>query len=86
MSFPESFGKLFQNFGDLVKLTKDEGFRKFLSNPKVQSLMNDPEFKCAVQEKNVFKLMANREFSELLQDPEVRSALEGMRAKFEKKQ
>ncbi|MBI4357874.1 MAG: hypothetical protein HY584_01120 [Candidatus Omnitrophica bacterium] len=84
MPFPESFGRLLGNFGDLVQLAKDENFRKFLSHPKVQSLMNDPEFKRAVEEKNVFKLMANPEFRELVEDPEVRSALEGMRAKYEK--
>lgn len=86
MSFPESFGKLLQNFDGLAKLAKDKDFQKFLSNPKVQSLMGDSEFKRAVQEKNVFKLMANHDFGKLLHDPEVRAALEGMRTKFEKNQ
>lgn len=81
---PGSFGKWFQNFGDLLKLTQDEDFRKFLANPKVQTLMENEGFKRAIQEKNISKLMANPEFSEILSDPEVRTALEGMQMKFGK--
>lgn len=78
--FPRGWIK---DFGDLVRLVKDENFRKFLSHPKVQKLMNDPEFKQVVEEKNVFKLMAHREFNDLLQDPEIRFELEGMHRKFQ---
>ena len=79
-----SFGKLFQNMNDLIKLAKDEDFQKFLKHPKVQILMRNPEFQQGVKEKNVFKLMANPEFSEILKDPEIKSALEGMRNKFDR--
>lgn len=79
-----SFGKLFRNFDDLLKLAKDENFKKFLTNPKARALIKNEEFKRAVQEKNVFKLMANQEFVKLLSDPEIRSALEGMNQKFNK--
>ena len=79
-----SLGNFFQNFDDLVKLSKDEEFRKFISNPKVQALMKNEEFKHAVQEKNMSKLVANKEFTEIMSDPEVRSVLEGMQKKFGK--
>ena len=81
---PGSFGKLFRNFGDLVKLAKDEDFQRFFANQKVQTLMKNEEFKRAVEEKDFLKLAANPEFTELLKDPEVGLALEGMKGKFHK--
>ena len=72
------FGGFYENFGDFVKLAKNEHFQKFLSHPKVQTLMSDEEFRKAIQEKNVFKLLSHSEFNELLRDSEVRSALQGM--------
>lgn len=77
------FGGLFRNFDDLLKFSRNENFRKFLTDPRVQSLMANQEFKKAVQEKNVFKLMTNPEFTELLKDPEIRAALEGLHRKFD---
>ncbi len=82
MEIPGSFGKPFGDFNNLLKLAKDENFKKFLAHPKVQTLMRNEEFKRAVQEKDVFKLMGNQEFRELLQDPEIRSALDEMNKKF----
>ena len=80
---PEDFGNLFRNFNDLVKLSKEENFRKFLVDSRVRSLMANQEFKKSVQEKNIFKLMTHSEFTELLKDPEVRSLLEGMHKNFD---
>ena len=74
----------FSNFNDLVKIAQDQDFQKFLSHPKVQVLMKDPQFQKAVQEKNVFKLTAHPEFSELMKDPEIRSALEKLGQKYQK--
>lgn len=81
---PDPFGKLFRNFDDLVQLAKDENFRRFLGNPKVQALLRNEEFKRAVQEKDFSKLTTNAEFRELLEDPEIRSALEAMHSKFDR--
>jgi len=81
---PGPFGRLFQNFDDLVTLSKDENFRKFLSNPKVQALMQDESFRQAVQEKNVFKLISNKDFTQLLQESEVRIVLEDIAKKHKK--
>lgn len=80
----ESSGGFFGNFNDLLKLAKDENFKKFLNNRKIQALMKNKDFKCAVQEKNMFKLMANQEFVALLKDPEIQAALEGMNQEFNK--
>jgi len=71
-------------FGNLIQFAKDENFRKFMSDPRVQELMKNKSFKEAVQEKNVFKLMSNEEFTELLKDPEIRLTLEDMKKKFKK--
>ncbi len=80
MSFPNPFG----NLNDLINIAKDENFRKFLSNPKVQALMKDPEFEKAVKEKNMMKLMSNPEFMGVMKDPELRMALEQMQQKFKR--
>ena len=79
-----AFGENLKNLEELMRLAKDENFRKFLEHPKVQDLMKDESFKRAVQEKNLFKLMSHREFQELLKDPEIRSALEGMKKSAQK--
>lgn len=80
MSFPNPFS----NLNDLINIAKDENFRKFLSHPKVQALMKDPEFEKAVKEKNMMKLMSNPEFMSVMKDPELRTALEQMQQKFKK--
>ena len=69
------FGNFFGHFDDFLKVARDENFKKFLANPKVQQLMNDAAFKKAVEEKNMFKLMAHQEFTALMRDPEVRETL-----------
>ena len=68
----------------LVPLAKDENFRKFLSDSRVQALLKDKEFEKAVKEKDIFKLMSHQEFSKVLKDPEIALALEQMRQKYEK--
>ncbi len=79
-----SFQNPFSNLNDLIKIAKDEHFRKFLSHPKVQTLMKDPEFEKAVKEKNMLKLMSHPEFLSVMKDPEITIALEQMRQKFKK--
>ena len=68
-----------------MKLAKDEQFRRFILNPKVQALMRDPEFKRAVQEKDMAKLRSNSGFNEVLNDAEIREALVEMRKMYEKR-
>lgn len=80
MSFQNPFG----NLNDLIKIAQDEHFRKFLSHPKVQALMKDPEFEKAVKEKNMLKLASNPEFLNVMKDPEITAALEQMQLKFKK--
>ena len=79
-----SFGNLFDNFDNILKLAQDKDFQKFFQNPRVQFLMKDPEFKRAVEEKNIFSLMSHREFQEAMKDPEVLAALGDMQRKFAK--
>ena len=75
----------FGDFGEIIKLARDENFRRFLTNPKVQELMKEDEFKQAVQEKNMFKLMSNGRFMEVMKDPEIRSALEALNKGYREK-
>ena len=81
----ESFGSAFRSLNEFLKFAKDEHFRKFFTHPKVQALLKNEKFKSAVEERNMFALMGNSEFVQALEDPEIRSALEEMRMKFEKK-
>lgn len=53
----------------------DENFKSFISHPKVQELLKDPEFKKVAQTKDFSKLMSHPKFSALLQDPELRQML-----------
>ncbi|OGX02993.1 MAG: hypothetical protein A3G87_05005 [Omnitrophica bacterium RIFCSPLOWO2_12_FULL_50_11] len=78
------FGNLWGNLTNLAKLAKDEHFRTFLETAKVRELMKDPEFKRAVEEKNVFKLMCHQGFTELMKDPQIRTALEGIGKQLKK--
>lgn len=74
-------------FGDLdtlLKLARDEEFRKFFKDARVQALLADPGFKKAVQEKNMFQLASHPKFNQLMQDPDFRSTLEGVIKKIPK--
>jgi hypothetical protein len=79
-----ALGGYFGNFDALLKLAKDENFRKFLTHPKVQELMADPEFKRAVQSKDMLQLISNKRFTEIMKDPQVREALKQVNQKFKK--
>jgi len=77
-----SFGNLFNNMGDVLKLVQDKDFRKFLSDPRVQELMKDEGFKQAVQNKDFSDLQSNQSFMELMKDPEIRSCIEKFGKKY----
>ena len=59
-------------FQTVQRLMKDENFRAFIANPKVQEVFKDPEFQKIIQENNIFKFMSHSKFSSLMQDPEIR--------------
>ena len=55
----------------MQKLMKDENFRNFISHPKIQALLKDPEFQEALKKQDPSKLLENPRFAALRQDPEV---------------
>jgi hypothetical protein len=59
----------------MQKLMKDENFKKFVSHPKIQGLMTDPEFQKAMQAQNPQDLMNHPKMNALKDDPEVRDLL-----------
>lgn len=59
----------------MQKMMKDENFRAFIANPKVQELFRDPEFKSLVQGKDYAKMAAYPKFAALMQDPELASVM-----------
>ena len=59
----------------MQKLMKDENFRAFISNPKVQEMMRDPDFQDAVKKQDGARLMANPRFAALKSDPELSELL-----------
>ena len=53
------------------KLMKDEDFKALITHPKVQQVVQDPEFLEAVKSKNWGKMAANPRLASLMRDPEV---------------
>jgi hypothetical protein len=64
--------ELFQMF---QRLMKDEPFRAFLSHPKVQELMKDPEFQEIIKTQDRLRLLKHPRFVSLQADPEVAGLL-----------
>lgn len=65
----------FKNMGQQLKmaqmLMKDERFRAFIMNPKVQELMRDPEFQAIAKTQNMDKIKSHPKFSALMKDPQM---------------
>ena len=60
------------------KLMKDENFKAFISHPKIQELLKDPEFQEMLKSQNMSKMMNHPKFSALREDKE----LAGLAAKL----
>ena len=59
----------------LQRLMKDETFRAFLSHPKVQTLLKDPEFLEILKTQDRSKLLTHPKFATLAKDPEIAALL-----------
>ena len=62
-------------FQTLQQLMKDENFRAFLSHPRVQELLKDPEFLEILKTKDQTKLATHPKFAFLSRDPEIASLI-----------
>lgn len=58
-------------FQMVQKMMQDENFKAFISNPKVQDLFKDPEFKVIAKTKDFSKIVAHPKFAALMKDPEL---------------
>lgn len=68
------FGKMKDMMGQMQimqKLMQDENFRTFISNPKVQEVFKDPEFKDIAKERDFTKILTNPKFVNLMKDSEL---------------
>ena len=70
-----SFGDMLQQFSTISKLAGDKNVQQVMAHPKVQKLLQDPEFQAVIKEKNIFKLMAHAEFNEIMRDPEIQALI-----------
>ncbi len=55
----------------MQRMMKDENFRAFISHPKMQELLKDPEFRELMKSQDMAKLAAHPKFSSFLHDPEL---------------
>ena len=53
------------------KLMADENFRAFMTHPKIQELLKDPEFQEALKKQDTSKLFSHPKFASLRNDPEL---------------
>ncbi len=60
-------------FQMMQKMMQDEDFKAFVSNPKIQALFGDPEFKEIAKTRDFSKILTNPKFSGLMKDPEIAS-------------
>lgn len=69
-------GDLFKQLQTAQRLMKDERFRALISHPKVQTLLQDPDFRALLTSQDPAKpdfatLTSNPKLAALLRDPEV---------------
>ncbi len=57
------------------KLMKDENFKNFISNPKVQAAFQDPAFREAAQSQDPQKILSHPKMAALRSDPEILALL-----------
>lgn len=68
------FGKMknmMDQFKMMQEMMKDENFRAFISHPKIQEMMKDPEFIAAMKTQDFAKIASHPKFAVLRTDPEL---------------
>ena len=69
----DKFKDMMGQFQLLQRLTKDENFKAFMTHPKVQELLCDPDFQELIKIKDRAKLSAQPKFAALMGEPELAS-------------
>lgn len=69
---------MFGKMGDMMKqlqlmqkLMKDENFKAFISHPKMQELIRDPEFMELMKKQDMPALQKHPKFGTTMRDPEI---------------
>ena len=68
------FGKMqdmMKQMQTMQKLMKDENFKAFITHPKVQELLRDPEFQTLIKGQDMSKIMTHPKFTVFREDPEL---------------
>ncbi len=68
------FGKMknmMDQFKMMQEMMKNEDFRAFISHPKIQSLMKDPEFVESLKKQDFNTVLQNPKFAALRSDQEL---------------
>ena len=55
----------------MQKIMKDENFKAFISNPKVQTLFSDQDFQEGLKSQDSIKIMSHPKMLALKNDPEI---------------
>ncbi len=58
-------------FQQMQKLMQNENFKAFISNPKVQDLFRDEDFKTVAKTRDFSKIATHPKFAALMKDPEL---------------
>lgn len=65
----------FKNMAEQIqmaqKMMKDENFRAFMTHPKVQALLKDPQFQESLKNQDPSKLFSHPKVLALQSDPEI---------------
>jgi|APTNR8051073442_1049403.scaffolds.fasta_scaffold118220_1 hypothetical protein len=69
---------MFGKMGDMMKqmqmmqkLMKDDNFKAFISHPKMQELIKDPEFMQLMKKQDMPALQKHARFGAIMKDPEI---------------
>ena len=69
---------MFGKMGDMMKqlqmmqkLMKDENFKAFISHPKMQELIKDPDFMALMKKQDMPALQKHPKFGSVMRDPEI---------------
>lgn len=76
------FGKfkdMAQQMAMVQKLMKNEHFRNFMSHPKVQDLLRDPQFQESLKKQDPSQLLSHPKVLALQSDPEVAKLAEKLK-------
>jgi hypothetical protein len=74
---------MFGKMGDMMKqvqmmqkLMKDDNFKAFISHPKMQELIKDPEFMQLMKKQDMPALQKHARFGAVMKDPEILSLIQ----------